>query len=257
MEPINKSPYTVKLEIFEGPLELLLYLIRKNEYDIFDIPISEITEHYLQYLELMRELDLDVAGEFLVMAATLLRIKSRMLLPRPEGDEESDMEPDPRAELVEQLIEYYKFREAAMDLESRAMLGRDVFARKFFSPELKEVEQQYSKLEVNLFELIDALREVLNRAPENTAHIIQAERISIAQKMMQILAFFSGKESVLFADLFASDTDKTEIVISFLSLLEIIRRGFARIHQSEHFGPIWIVPLISGDIEKVEVEGER
>ena len=152
--------YEIKLDIFEGPLDLLLYLIRKNEIDIYNIPIALITEQYLEYLDLMRSLNLDLAGEYLVLAATLIHIKSRMLLPPVEGDDETEEGEDPRAELVQQLLEYQAFKEAALNLEDRPLLERDVFTRGAPLEEPAEAEEEEeTMIEVGIFELVQAFRE--------------------------------------------------------------------------------------------------
>src|SRR5512136_713866 len=152
----------VRTEAFEGPLDLLLHLIKKNEVDIYNIPIAAISRQYLEYLDVMQELNLDVAGEFLVMASTLIQIKSRMLLPLSDDEEagEEDCE-DPRAELVRRLLEYSKYKEAAITLSQRELLGRDIFARSFPAPELDEIKPEQEQPEVELFELIEAFRRVL------------------------------------------------------------------------------------------------
>src|SRR5512135_3362122 len=155
--------YEIKLDIFEGPLDLLLYLIRKNEIDIYNIPIALITEQYLEYLDLMRSLNLDLAGEYLVLAATLIHIKSRMLLPPVEGDDEAEEGEDPRAELVQQLLEYQTFKEAALNLEGRPLLERDVFTRGAPLEEPAEAEEdEEAMIEVGIYELVQAFRRIIS-----------------------------------------------------------------------------------------------
>jgi len=173
--------YEVRLPVFEGPLDLLLYLIRKNELDIYNIPVSEITEQYLKYIELMKSLNLDLAGEYLVLAATLLHIKSRMLLPHYEDEE--DEEEDPREELVQQLLTYQAFREAARALDSRPRLEREVFTRGFKESETKENQGELGDwVEIGLFELLDAFQRVLHRLKPGEIMEIEGETITLAQK---------------------------------------------------------------------------
>ncbi|MCZ7586734.1 MAG: segregation/condensation protein A [Deltaproteobacteria bacterium] len=194
------TDYRVKLPSFEGPLDLLLHLVRKNEYDIFDIPIAEITEQYLGFLELMSELNLEFASDYLVMAATLVKIKSALLLPRPAEDDE-DAE-DPRDELVRQILEYERFREASYDIEQRPQLGRDVFARTFPARELEEARREPGYLQVSIFDLMTAFRAVLSRTPGRNVTIIAQERYSIRERMTQITEILSERRSLLFGKSF-------------------------------------------------------
>jgi segregation and condensation protein A len=231
-----------QLAIFEGPLDLLLHLIKKNEVDIYDIPIATITDQYLAYLDLLEQLNLDLAGEYLVMAATLTQIKSRMLLPPVEGEEEEDE--DPRLELVQQLEEYQRFRAAAGQLGDRDILDRDVFRR---SPEAPEGDEAPAPLrEMSLADLVDALREVLKRLPEDQAHEIVGERISIRERIPAILdRLRSG--AVEFTELFAGDPSRREVVATFLALLELVRMRVVRASQSERFGPIVLALAVPSD----------
>ncbi len=243
----------VDLEFFEGPLDLLLYLIRKNEYDIFDIPIAQITRQYLSYLDIMKELDLEVAGDFLVMAATLMKIKSRTLLPGQDGESEEEGE-DPRAALVRQLLEYQKYKEAADQFHESTQLGRDVFARTFENPELAKADNQESAyLDVDVYQLIEALREVLKRLPEKSAHIIRMEPYSVRERMGQLIEMIKGCKSLSFDSLFNDATEKIEVITTFLSLLELVRLQMMKIHQPERSDTIRIIPLF--DDEKAEELG--
>ena len=244
------SAPSIHLDIFEGPLDLLLYLIRKNEYDIFDIPISEITEQYLHYIEVLQSLDLEVAGDFLVMAATLMKIKSRMLLPRPELNEEGEEE-DPRAALIKQLLEYQRYKEAAEQLQDRPVLGRDVFARKFESPELAKAESEESYLEVDMYDLIEALRSVLKGLPEDKAYTIRFEPYSVRERISQLVDMLKGLESITFQELFTGATQRIEVVTTFLAMLEMVRLQLLRIYQAETHGNIRIMPMISNETEPV------
>ena len=237
----EKSPYTVRLEVFEGPLDLLLHLIHKNEMDITNIPIALITEQYLEYLKLMKVLNLDVAGEYLLMASTLLHIKSKMLLPTSSEKEEEEGE-DPRAELVRKLLEYQRYRTAAAELERRPMLGRDVFVRLALvdDPEPKEEE----RIEANLFELLDALRQVLERAKPEVFHEVILDRISVEEKVQEILSLLQReKRSMAFQFLFPDQASRRMIIVTFLAILELVKMKLVRIFQPAPFETIRISPV--------------
>ncbi|GAB4166693.1 MAG: segregation/condensation protein A [Geothermobacteraceae bacterium] len=236
----------VKLENFEGPLDLLLHLIRSNEMDIWDIQINRICEQYLAILDAMQSLNLDVAGEFLVMASTLLHIKSKLLLPQSEFEEGEEEEEDPRAELVRRLLEYQKYRVAALELDDRDLLGRDVYARKFTSPELVDVEGE-EFFEVNLFDLVEALQDVLARAPKEAVHEIGFESISIAERINHILDRLCGHESLSFKELFADRPARIDVVATFLAMLELVRLRTIRLMQTDRCGEIWIFPTADGE----------
>ena len=248
----------VQLEIFEGPLDLLLHLIKKNEVSITDIPIATITEQYLSTLELIQSLNLDVAGEFLVMAATLIHIKSRMLLPPGEEEDEEEEGGDPREELIRRLLEYQRFKEAAEELEKREILRRDVFVRPSEVPdEMESVEFEG----LSLFDLISALRHVLDRFPEERVHEVTLERISVREKMSSLLDDLQRRGKVIFQSLFEAAVSRLEVVVTFLAMLELVKIRAIRIAQEEREGPIVIelaAPL--GDIQdrmaKAANEGE-
>ena len=227
----------VQLEIFEGPLDLLLHLIKKNEVTITDIPIAAITEQYLATLELMQTLNLDVAGEFLVMAATLIHIKSRELL--PGGDEEPDEDEgvDPRAELVRRLLEYQRYKEAAAELEQREVLTRDVFVR---APAPAEETGPREFREVSVFELLGALKRVIDRLPKDMAHEVTLEKITVREKMTMLLDKLRGETRVTFDSLFAEVKNRMEIVVTFLAMLELVKVRAIRIFQDEPGGEIAI-----------------
>ena len=228
----------MRLEVFEGPLDLLLHLIRRNQVDIYDIPIATITDQYLDYLSLMKALNLDVAGEFLLMAATLLHIKSKMLLPSPPEEEEE--EDDPRAELVNRLLEYEKYKEAASQLHERDVLERDTFV----PGKQAEESEERGLVEVGVFELIEALKDVLNRYSPETAYDITLDRITIEERIAQILETVKaeGKE-LLFSSLFSGVSSKDDIIITFLALLELIKMRMIKVYQRVPFGPIEIFAL--------------
>ncbi|HVP30777.1 MAG TPA: segregation/condensation protein A [Myxococcota bacterium] len=224
--------YAVKLPVFEGPLDLLLHLIRLNEVDVTDIPIARIAEQYLEYLELLRELHLDVAAEYLVMAATLAWIKSRMLLP-PDGVSEEEEGPDPRAELVARLLEYERFKGAARELDARPLLGRDVFAAGA-APDAQPTGEP--ELEVSLFQLLEAFRLVLQQARSaGLAHEVEVEPITVRERMIALMDVLERVESAELMDLLRGESGgpptRTLVVTSFLALLELARLSAVRIYQ--------------------------
>lgn len=235
--------YSVKTQAFEGPMDLLLHLIKKNEIDIYDIPIADITRQYLEYLEIMKTLNLDVAGEFLVVAATLLHIKSRMLLPVPEEPQQD--EEDPRADLVRQLLEYQNIKEAAFSLDKREMLDRDVFVRKAF-PEEFEVEARDVDLEgLTLFGLIEAFKKVIAELPEEAAHEVFAERVSISDKISLILETLDTEDNVSFYDLLKGARSRQDVIVTFLAILELMKLKMIKAHQAQACGPIWVYKAVN------------
>jgi segregation and condensation protein A len=237
----GRDAYTFRLEGFEGPLDLLLHLIQKNELDIFNIPIALITEQYLQYLQLMKVLNLDMAGEYLLMASTLLHIKSKMLLPKSsEGEEEE--EEDPRAELVRRLLEYQKYKQAALELERRPLLDRDVFIR--LVPTEPEVEPEEERIEVNLFELLEAFRKVLERVKPETFHQVILEHLSVEDKIQEILTLLERENrSMAFHRLFPEQASRRVVVITLLAILELVKMKRIRIFQLALFETIRISPF--------------
>jgi segregation and condensation protein A len=240
--------YRVKLDMFEGPLDLLLHLIKKNEMEIVDIPIAKITEQYLGYLGMMREFNLDIAGEFLVMAATLTLIKSRMLLPNPEEDEVE--EADPRAELVQQLLEYQRYREAALALSERPLLHRDVFVREpLDDPEVTESSGP-PRLKVTVWELIEAFRGVLKRMRPESVHEVLTERVSLRDRARALLGALGVARCLEFDSLFEEETTRIEVIITFLALLELMKIGAVRATQGEHYGRI-VIELAVEDVAAV------
>lgn len=233
------SPYRVKLDIFEGPLDLLLHLIKKDEVEIVDIPVARITEQYMEYLEMMRDLSLDVAGEYLVMAATLMLIKSRMLLPPSEEDAEEE-EADPRADLVRQLLEYQRYREAALALAERPLLQRDVFAREPFADVELPADAGVPRLQVSTWELLAALKAVLARARPEAVHEVVTERVSLRERAQVLLDRLVRKRAVDFDSLFDDTATRLEMVVTFLALLELMKMGAVRAVQADLFGRIVI-----------------
>ncbi|MBI4263051.1 MAG: segregation/condensation protein A [Acidobacteria bacterium] len=236
----SPDAYQVKLEAFEGPLDLLLYLIRRNEVSVYDIPIALITEQYLAYLELMQELNLDVAGEFLVMASTLIHIKSRMLLPRPDPSQEDEgPAEDPREALVRRLLEHRKYKAAAELLHERETLRGAQFTRPDASVAAAAGDAYEPELEVDLFSLLAAFRGVLERASRRPPMVIPPEQISIEDRMQQLLDRLSETEACGFEDLFADgDGSRPFLIVTFLALLEMIRLKLIRVFQTGGFGPI-------------------
>lgn len=245
--------YKVKLEVFEGPLDLLLYLIKKEEIDVWDIPISRITEQYLQYLDLMRELNLDVAGEFILMAATLAHIKSRELLPKdPNADPELEEEGDPRAELVRRLLEYQKYKNAAEELALRPLLGRDTFGRGEANvPDAKEMPvveaaDTAPPMDMSVFALLDAFKRVMARIPPERFHEVEGDTISVAEKAKWIATEVLRKGKLIFQDLFrdVENQKKTDVIATFLAILEMVRMKLLAVRQAEEDGMIHILSRI-------------
>ena len=231
--------YKVKLELFEGPLDLLLYLIKKEEIDIHDIPIAKITAQYLEALDLMKMLDLDIAGEFLVMAATLMQIKSRMLLPPEEQPPQEGEEPDPREELVKRLLEYQKFKEVASRLAQMEGERRDFFTRRGVLPEgIGEGEETY--FETSIFDLITAFSQVTARLSKQQFYEVLKEEFTVEDKIHQILHELTQRSTLYFSQLFEKARSKVEVVAIFLAILELIRLKEIMAHQRQSFGEIEI-----------------
>jgi segregation and condensation protein A len=235
--------YEIRIENFEGPLDLLLHLIKKNEMDIYNIPIADITAQYLAYIDAMKNLNLDVAGEFLLMAATLLHIKSRLLLPQAQEDEPEEEEEDPRAELVRRLLEYQKYKDAAVSLDSMPLLGREVYARRFPSPDLAEPEESGFEA-VGLYDLVEAFRSILREAPPESFHEIDADQLSVTDRVSGILTLLESRESLSFRELFTGRPDRSEVVVTFLAMLELVRLKLVRLMQNSRFGAIWLYPAV-------------
>lgn len=237
LEP--KEPCVIKINLFEGPLDLLLHLIKKNEMDIYDIKVAAITEQYIEYLELMKELNLEVAGDYLVIAAELSLIKSKMLLPKPVIEEDEE---DPRAELVRRLLEYQVYQDAAGDLLSGEVLGRDVFKREPGADELG-IEEEVELVPVNLWSLIEAFREFYGRRKELWAEDLAfiTEEITIEEKLEQVLNRIRSLGEIGFERLFAECESKFDLIITFLSLLELARMDSVHIVRESPDSSIIIV----------------
>ncbi|MDY7231082.1 segregation and condensation protein A [Hyalangium rubrum] len=249
---VPRSPgdaFRIALPNFEGPLDLLLHLIREHRVDIFDIPIALIVGKYLEYLERMRELNLDIAGEFLVMASTLAHLKSRMLLPRQdaaapvEGGELAVEEAgDPRAELVRRLLEYQKYKDAAEQLARQDLLERDVFPRRVPVEAVPIPEEEVGLQEFSVLKLIEALDRVLERLAPKPQHEVVRERLSLGEATLRVVERLRGQPQVVFENLFTEATTRQEIVITFLAILEMVKRRLIRVHQEEPLKEIILTP---------------
>lgn len=225
----------VILEEFEGPLDLLLYLIKKQNIDIADLPIAEITRQYVHYIELMQALKLELAAEYLVMAAMLAEIKSRVLLPRPVSEEED--EADPRTELIRRLQEYERYKNAAESIDELPRNGRDTFD---LLPELPDLKQEIPLPEVHLPDLVKAFQQILQRAKNNAHHHIQREPLSIRQRMSDILDNLQTQKMTTFAKCFRQTEGRMGVVVTFVAILELVKQSMIRIVQTEPFSPIHI-----------------
>lgn len=231
----SEAAYEVKVDAFEGPLELLLHLIKKNEVNVYDIPIALITQQYLETLDLMKSLNLSIAGEFLVMAATLIHIKSKTLLPPSETEEEE--EGDPREELVARLLEYQKFKDAAERFEERENLWREIFRREpSLSPEL--LPEEVPLVDLSLYSLLDALKGVLARIPDKRVLQVTIDELTVKDRMQFVIDQMEPVESSLFDDLFKEVKTRHAVVVTFLALLELIRLGLLRVVQGDACGPL-------------------
>ena len=246
-------PYALQvfLEAFEGPLDLLLYLIRRQNIDILDIPIAEVTKQYVQYIEMMQELQLELAGEYLVMAAMLAEIKSRMLLPRPESLD--DDEDDPRAELVRRLQEYERFKKAAQDIGDLPRLERDTFVAHVDAPERKVVT---TLPDITMKELLLAFHDVLKRAQMFTNLHLQRERLSVRQRMSDILSRINASSFSGFADLFNPEEGRHGVAVTFIAILELLRESVIEVVQAEEYSTLHVraastVRLVTGDRDDV------
>jgi segregation and condensation protein A len=250
---VPRSPgdaFRIALPNFEGPLDLLLHLIREHRLDIFDIPLALIVEKYLEYLEKMRELNLDIAGEFLVMASTLAHLKSRMLLPRQDvaAQEQAgevlavEEQGDPRAELVRRLLEYQKYKDSAEQLAKQDLLGRDVFTRNVPMEEVPIPEEEVGLQEFSVLKLIESLDRVLERLTPKVQHEVVMERLSLSEATLRVVERLRGQEQVTFISLFPEGSTRQEIVITFLAILEMVKRRLIRVRQDEPLKDIFLMP---------------
>ena len=232
---MTDEPYSVKIDdVFEGPMDLLIHLIKKNEVDIYNIPIARITEQYLEYIEWMKFLNIDFAGDFLVMASTLAHIKSRMLLPL-HGNEEEDE--DPRLEIARPILEYLQIKSAADELSKRNLLGEHTFIRQIDKKDFP-IEPEERVIQVGLFELIDAFRKILDNMGQEGAVDLQADRMSVTDKISELIDILENKGSITFAELFSSDSDRADIIVTFLAVLEMVKLLLVRVVQHVQTGII-------------------
>jgi segregation and condensation protein A len=260
-EPVTEMPrdlyippdaLQVFLEAFEGPLDLLLYLIRRQNLDILDIPLAEITRQYMKYIEVMHDLQLELAGEYMLMAATLAEIKSRMLLPRPQGEGELDGD-DPRAELVRRLQEYERFKRAAERMEELPRVDRDSFPA---SAELVDRRVVRILPLVTMQEMLVALKDVMSRGEMFAHHQVQRERLSVRQRMSDVLSALRTQSFVEFTQLFRPEEGRMGVTITFAAILELLREGLIEIVQAEQFAPIHVRAGAPRHVELV-VDNER
>jgi len=234
-------PYKIKLEIFEGPLDLLLYLVKKDHLNIYDIPIAKVTEQYLEYLNLMQLLDLNIAGEFLLMAATLMQIKSKMLLPASETPAE-EVEEDPRAELIKRLLEYEKFKQVAENLREREASQQDVFKRPKTEEPLENLPADKNEVwfEASIFDLINAFSQALKDVPKEVFYEVIKDQYTVEQKVHDILHLLLIQAEVKLSSLFSTTKTKLETVVVFLAILELAKMQEIIAHQDAAFGEIVI-----------------
>lgn len=228
--------FSVKLEVYEGPMDLLLYLVRKDELDIQDIPIAKIANEYLEYIRLMRLLDLEFAAEFILMAATLMRIKVQSLLPTPALEEEEE---DPRLELQRRMLEYQKYKEAAARLGHREEAARDHFPRTYMHAAEPEAKEEIDS-EVSLFDLLSAFKAILGKVEKIDVYEIEAPRQSVEERMEEIVSILSGETGLNFSRLFSSDSTRLDFIVTFLAILELIRLQKILVRQRKAFGQITI-----------------
>lgn len=241
--------YEVKLEIFEGPLDLLLHLIHKNEVDIFDIPIATITHQYLEYIDMMRSLNISVAGDFLVMASTLIHIKSKMLLPGPSDEEEED----PRLEITRPLVEYMQLKEMAHELSEREILGRDVFSRQ--PPSVQEqLDEEGPRLDVSLFQLMDAFKRIMDKNQQDAELTMEMAQWSVKEKTQLILERVKTRGTLFFHELFGKDRTLPELIVTFLALLDLVSSGLIKAFQASEERPIQIKAAFNQDKPNGEQE---
>jgi segregation and condensation protein A len=233
-------PYKIKLEAFEGPLDLLLFLIKKEEIDVYDIPIAKITEQFLAYVEIIQLLDLEAASDFILMAATLMRIKAQLLLPRmTEGEEEEEFG-DPRQELVQRLLEYKRFKEVAEDLAVKEDVAAKLYPRGSFKFEEGWDEEMLTSSEVSLFDLVAAFRSMVDRAPKITVHQVQLITVTLEERISYVERVVYERIEVRFHELFLDGEDKIVWIVTFIAILELIRSRTITARQDEPFAEIYL-----------------
>jgi segregation and condensation protein A len=243
---MSVNPYVVSLSNFEGPLDLLLFFIKRDELDIYDIPIAKIAGEFLLYTQALQMLDLEQAGEFIVMAATLMQIKAKMLLPQPERGENEEEEEDPRAELVRRLLEYKQYKEVADHLRSREEDQRYVYYRQFFKADEKIIPEETpedSLRNVTLFDLLAAFKKAIDRAPKRKdVHVVEQISYTVEEQTEYILSLFSHRSQVTFFDLIGR-MERLGTIVTFLALLELIKNKFLAFHQDDSFEDILLYKL--------------
>lgn len=238
-------PYKVKLDAFEGPLDLLLFLIKKSEVDIYDIPVADITRQYLEYIEIIKLLDIEAASDFILMAATLMRIKVQMLLPKPEVDEVEDVE-DPRQELVYRLLEYKRFKDIALGLADREHEARQSFPRGHFKFEHTNIDAPVlDTSDVTLFDLVAAFKKVVETRPKETIHRVEEIDVSLEEQIKFVYETVEKKGEIEFSQLFDKKRDKVVLIVTFIAILELIKQQKVKAVQTEVFGTI-IIKRIDG-----------
>jgi len=235
----SSEAYQVELSGFQGPMDLLLYLIQKDQIDIYDIPISHITEQFIKHIEIMHMVSLDQAGEFMAMAATLLVIKLKMLMPKIGDAEPDEDEEDPRADLVRRLLEYKRFKEAAETLRQREEERRQYHVRSTRYPFLDDLATE-PELRIEMFDLLSALADVFDRVRANPVHEVRREPFTVVQKIELIRERLRRQETVRFDECFTDDAIKMEVVVTFIAILELVKRGEVGFFQTEILGPIWL-----------------
>lgn len=233
-------PYKIKLEAFEGPLDLLLFLIKKEEIDIYDIPIAKITEQFLAYVEIIQLLDLEAASDFILMAATLMRIKAQLLLPRMSEGEEEEEFGDPRQELVQRLLEYKRFKEVAEDLAVKEDVAARLYPRGSFKFEEGWDEEMLTSSEVSLFDLVAAFRSMVDRAPKITVHQVQLITVTLEERISYVERVVFERIEVRFHELFLDGEDKIVWIVTFIAILELIRSRTISARQDEPFAEIYL-----------------
>ena len=238
-EPGPLSAVHFKLPVFEGPLDLLLHLIKSNKIDIYDIPILDITRQYLNYIDLMKELNLEIAGDFLVMAATLIQIKSRMLLP-PSEEEDNESVEDPRSELVKRLLEYEAYKDTSSHFRMREDIWKNVFHRGIPDKDSFGFEPEPVLFEASVFDLISAFQKLLEKAPAEIREITR-ESLTVSERINYIIERLEKEEGVKFEALFEEGYTRVILLVTFLAMLEIVRLGLVKIYQEKAFGSIWLL----------------
>jgi segregation and condensation protein A len=242
---MSSNPYVISLPNFEGPLDLLLFFIKRDELDIYDIPVARITEEFLAFTQALQMLDLEQAGEFIVMAATLMQIKAKMLLPKLERSADDEEEEDPRAELVRRLLEYRQYKEVAGTLRAREEDQRGVHYRQFFKADEKIVTEATAEdllRNVTLYDLLTAFKRAIDKAPKKNVHVIEQINYTVEEQADYILSVFAHRSQVTFFELLGN-LERTGIIVTFLALLELIKNKYLAFHQEEEFADVLIYKL--------------